>query len=196
MPDVPSYGMNFGVMADKLAIQLQRSGLLNATVSCIAQGETRGASSLAGSPTEAAIERFTPFTGQVKRDGVPLGNVVSGKFNYANGLDKVEVIRSDGRIAGADPGMVAATGQAVVRFADTTLLDLAVAGTPIELTYEWAISPTKLLRIVNHSVYLPKPKLPITGPSGVQATFDWQAAEHPVLGKTTTVTLINNKNGY
>src|SRR5581483_10397280 len=35
LPDVPSYGMNFGLMADKIAIQLQRSGLLNATISCI-----------------------------------------------------------------------------------------------------------------------------------------------------------------
>ena len=54
---------------------------------------TRNGASGAGSPTEQAIERFTQFTGQIRRDGVPLGNVVSGQFSYANGLDKVEVIR-------------------------------------------------------------------------------------------------------
>jgi hypothetical protein len=196
MPDVPSYGMNFGAMADKLAIQLQRSGLLNGTVSIVAQGETRGGASGAGSPTEQVIERFTQFTGQIRRDGVPLGNVVSGTFTYANNLDKVEVIRSDGRIAGADPAMLAVTGQVVVRFADTSLLDLAVAGTAIELIFEWSIAAGKLLRFVVHNVNLPKPKLPITGPAGVQATFDWQASEHPSLAKTCTALLVNDVAAY
>jgi len=196
MPDVPSYGMNFGAMADKLAIQLQRSGLLNGTVSVVAQGETRSGSSGAGSPTELVIERFTQFTGQIRRDGVPLGNVVSGNFSYSNGLDKVEVIRPDGRIAGADPAMLAVTGQVGIRFADTTLLDLAVAGTPIELIFEWSIASGKLLRFTVHNVYLPKPKLPITGPAGVQATFDWQASEHPTLAKTCTATLVNDVSAY
>ena len=196
MPDVPSYGMNFGAMADKLTIQLQRSGLLNGTISVIAQGETRNGTSGAGSPTEQAIERFTQFTGQIRRDGVPLGNVVSGQFSYANGLDKVEVIRPDGRIAGADPAMLAVTGQVAVRFADTSLLDLAVAGTPIELVFEWSIAAGKLLRFTVHNVNLPKPKLPITGPAGVQATFDWQASEHPVLAKTCTATLVNDLSAY
>jgi hypothetical protein len=196
MPDVPSYGMNFGAMADKLAIQLQRSGLLNGTVSIVAQGETRGSASGAGSPTEQVIERFTQFTGQIRRDGVPLGNVVSGTFTYANNLDKVEVIRPDGRIAGADPAMLAVTGQVVVRFADTSLLDLAVAGTAIELIFEWSIASGKLLRFVVHNVNLPKPKLPITGPAGVQATFDWQASEHPSLAKTCTALLVNDVTAY
>lgn len=196
MPDVPSYGMNFGAMANTLSVQLQRSGLLNATIGIIAQGETRTGSSGAGSPTEAAIERFTQFTGQIRRNGVPLGNVVSGRFNFSNGLDKVEVIRPDGRIAGADPAMLAVNGEIAVRFADTALLDLAVAGTAIELMFEWQIAAGKLLRHTVHSVYLPKPKLPITGPAGVQASFNWQASEHPTLQTTCTTTLVNDVASY
>jgi hypothetical protein len=196
MPDVPSYGMNFGAGANTLAISLQRSGLLNATIGIIAQGETRSTSSGAGVPAESVIERFTQFTGTIRRDGVPLGNVTSGSFNFSNGLDKVEVIRPDGRIGGIDPAMVAVTGEAVVRFADTTLLDLAVAGTPIELSYGWSISAAKALTITAHSVWLPRPKLPITGPNGVQATFGWQASEHPTLAKTCTITLVNDVSSY
>lgn len=196
MPDVPSYGMNFGAMANTLSVQLQRSGLLNATIGIIAQGETRLGSSGAGSPTETVIERFTQFTGQIRRNGVPLGNVVSGRFNFSNGLDKVEVIRPDGRIAGADPAMLAVNGEIAVRFADTALLDLAVAGTAIELVFEWQIAAGKLLRHTVHNVFLPKPKLPITGPAGVQASFNWQASEHPSLQTTCTVTLINDVASY
>jgi len=196
MPDVPSYGMNFGAMANTLSVQLQRSGLLNATIGIIAQGETRSGSSGAGSPIESVIERFTQFTGQIRRNGVPLGNVVSGRFNYSNGLDKVEVIRPDGRIAGADPAMLAVNGEIAVRFADTAPLDLAVAGTAIELVFEWQIAAGKLLRHTVHNVFLPKPKLPITGPTGVQASFSWQASEHPSLQTTCAVTLINDVASY
>ena len=46
--------------------------------------------------------------------------------------------------------MLAVTGQVGVRFADTSLLDLAVAGTPIELVFEWSIAAGKLLRFTVH----------------------------------------------
>jgi hypothetical protein len=196
MPDVPSYGMNFGARGNTLAIQMQRSGLLNATIGIIAQGETRSSSSAAGSPTEAAIKRFAQGQGEIKRDGTQLGNVVSGTFNYSNNLDPVEIIRPDGRIADADPAMVSATGDIVVRFADTTLLDLAIAGTPVELSFGWAIDADESLLITLHEVHLPKPKLPISGPGGVQATFNWQASEDPSLSKTVTVVLVNDVATY
>lgn len=196
LPDVPSYGMNFGLMADKLAIQLQRSGMLNATVSCIAQGETRASSSGAGSPTTQTIEYFTQFSGLIKRDGVPLGNIVSGNFNYMNNLDKVEVIRPDGRIAGCDPAQIDVNGQVVVRFADTALLNLAINNTPIELVFNWTIGAAKSLTILVPTVYLPKPRIAVTGPGAVQAPFAWQAAQNPTSGKSCVVTLVNDIAGY
>jgi hypothetical protein len=196
MPDVPSFGMSFGARANTLAIQMQRSGLLNATIGIIAQGETRSAASGAGTPTEAAIKRFSQFEGEINRDGNPLGNVVSGSFTYSNNLDPVETIRPDGRIEDADPAMVAVTGEIVVRFADTALLDLAIAGTPVELSFGWQISASESLLITVHEVHLPKPKLPITGPGGVQATFSWRASEDSTLGKTCTLVLINDVATY
>ncbi|MCL4713245.1 MAG: hypothetical protein KJZ73_18555, partial [Pseudorhodoplanes sp.] len=93
MPEVPNYGMNFGVRANSMKIQLQRSGLLNATMSLIAQGETKAGSSGAGTPTEAVIERFSQFMGEIKRNGTALGQIVSAELTYSNNLDKVEVIR-------------------------------------------------------------------------------------------------------
>lgn len=196
-PDVPSYRMNYGLAADKLAISLARSGLLNATLSMIAQGELAPTGSTgSGTPTVLALDRFTQFTGEILRAGVTLGDVVSGNFNCMNGLDPVEVIRSDGRIAGVDPGEASYTGQAVVRFKDSELIDLAIAGTPIDLTYDWSIDSTKALQFVFHEVYLPRPKLPITGPSGIQATFDWQGAKNTTAACALTATLINDQSSY
>jgi hypothetical protein len=196
MPDVPSYGMNVGVRANMLKIGLQRSGLLNATMSLIAQGETRATSSAAGSPTMLAIERFSQFMGEIRRNGSAIGQIVSAEVNYSNNLDKVEVIRPDGRIEDADPAMVAVTGSVNVRFADTTLLDQAVSGDDCELSFGWTIDADKSLLITVHSVFLPRPKLPISGPAGVQAAFSWQAAKDAAVGKTCTVELINDVSTY
>ncbi len=48
-------------------------------------------------------------------------SIVSAEITYANNLDPVEVIRSDGAVEGFDPMVAALTGSMVVRFADTTL---------------------------------------------------------------------------
>lgn len=196
MPEVPSYGMNFGVRANAMKIQLQRSGLLNATMSLIAQGETKSASSGAGSPAELVIERFSQFMGEIKRDGTAFGHIVSAELNYTNNLDKVETIRPDGRIEDADPAMVGVTGNVNIRFADTVLLDQATSGDPCELSFGWAIDPDKALLFTLHEVYLPKPKQPITGPGGIQAAFAFQSAEDPALQKTLTAALINDVTAY
>jgi hypothetical protein len=165
-------------------------------MSLIAQGETKSASSGAGSPSAAALERFSQSLGEIKREGVALGHVVSAELMYSNNLDKVETIRPDGRIEDADPAMVAATGSVVVRFSDTALLDQAVNGTPCELSFGWEIDADRSLLFTLHEVYLPRPKLPINGPGGVQASFAFQAAKDPILGKTMTAVLVNDVATY
>jgi hypothetical protein len=196
MPEVPSFGMNVGVRANSMKIQLQRSGLLNATMSLIAQGETKNTATGAGSPTTAVIERFSQFMGDIKRNDVALGHIVSAELMYSNNLDKVEVIRPDGRIEDADPAMVAVSGNINVRFADTVLLDQATSGDPCELSFGWQIDADNALLFTVHSVFLPKAKTPIQGPGGIQAGFAWQAAKGPTVGKTCTAELINDVTGY
>ena len=70
------------------------------------------------------------FKRAITRNGSPLGNVISAEATCSNGLDRIETIRSDGRIEGADPGMAAPTGRVEVRFADSTLITPAIDGTP------------------------------------------------------------------
>jgi hypothetical protein len=83
-----------------------------------------------------------------------------------------------------------------IRFADTVLLDQAVAGTACELSFGWEIDDDKSLLFTVHEVYLPKPKQPITGPGGIQAAFAFQAAEDPTLQKTLTAALVNDVSAY
>ncbi len=196
MPDVPHYAMNAGCVANSISWTMQRSGLVTATVNVIAQGETTGAASSAGTLTGLELQRFGAFNGSVSRDGSQLGSIVSGEITYSNNLDRIETIRSDGMIDGADPSVAALTGSINVRFADTVLLDQAIAGDPCELSFAYEIDTDRRFELKAHAVYLPKARLPLEGPGGVQATFEWQAALDTVTGRMATATLINDQETY
>ena len=104
-------------------------------------------------------------------------NLTGGSVTYSNNLEKIETIRDDGLIEGADPTIAALTSRIDVRFADTTLIDLAAGGTPVDLELAYTLSAQSKLVLTAHEVYLPKPKLAVEGPGGVQASFDFRGAK-------------------
>ena len=53
-----------------------------------------------------------------------------------------------------------------------------------------------MAEIPERIAYLPRPRIEISGPQGVQATFDWQAARDGVVGRMCTATLINDIEVY
>ena len=132
------------------------------------------------------------FQGSIKRAGSPVGNLTGGSVTYSNNLEKIETIRDDGLIEGADPTIAALTGRIDVRFADTTLVDLAAGGTPVDLEFAYTLSAQAKLVLTAHEVYLPKPKLAVEGPGGVQASFDFRGARNEGAGRMLTVTLTND----
>jgi hypothetical protein len=196
LPDVPFFGMNYGARANSLSVQAQRSGLLSATVNVIAQGEATAIATAAGALTVAEVERFSQFQGSITRNGAVLGNIVSAELMYSNNLEKIEVIRSDGRIADLDPGIVKCSGNLNARFQDTSLLDQATARTPCEIAFGWTIDASRSLTFTAHRVFLPRGNRQIQGPGGIQMPFAWAAALDPVLLKTCTVVLTNDLASY
>lgn len=196
MPEVPSYSVHRGVRGNTLKISMGRSGLLNATCSLIAIGETApGGASVAGAATEAlAITRFPNATGYVKKDGAALGSVVSTDITISNQLEKVETIQADGRIEDSDPGMFMVSGTTNVRFKDTTLLTAASSGTPIELDLGWTAAAGMGLVFAMPRIFLPKAKRPISGPNGIMASFNWQASGAEAAALVATLT--NDVSSY
>ena len=196
MPEVPRFAMYAGCVVDQLSFQMQRAGLLTATARLVAQGEALAATTGAGTPAALDLLRFGHFNGTVTRNGAALGNLVTAEVTYANNLDRIETIRADGRIDGADPGMAALTGRMEVRFADQVLANQAIAGDPCEIELGWSLPSGESLTFTIHAVYLPRPRVEVPGPQGIQASFDWQAAVDPVLGRMCTVTLVNERETY
>lgn len=196
MPEVPRFAMYSGCVLDQLSWQMQRSGLLTATARLIAQGETIAVATAAGTPATLGLQRFGHFNGAVRRNGTALGNVVSAEITYSNNLDRIETIRGDGRIDGADPTMAALTGRIEVRFADSALVTQAIDGAPCELEFSYNLASGTSFTFTAHAVYLPRPRIEIAGPQGVQASFDWQAAKAASPARMCTATLINSIASY
>ena len=195
-PEVPSYRMNKGCVVNSMRWQMARSGLVTSTMSMIAQDEVKATSSAAGTLHTMGLQRFGSFNGAVTRDASALGNVVSAEITYTNNLDPVEVIRSDGLIAGVDPSVAMLSGTIDVRFDSETLLDQAINGTDCALSFKYQIDADRSFELVAHSVYLPRPKISVAGPAGIQASFAWQAALDGDTGRMATVTLINDVADY
>lgn len=196
MPDVPRFAMYSGCVVDQMSWTMQRSGLLTASVSVVAQQEVNATVSVAGTLEALDLLRFGHFNGAIRRNDVDLCSVVSTQISYSNNLDRIETICDGGKIGGADPSIAALTGSMVVRFADTTLLDQAVEGEPCELEFSYTLVSGEKLTITAHAVYLPKPRISIEGPGGVQATFAWQAARDELLGRMCTITLVNDMPNF
>ena len=183
-------------MLDKIGWSMARSGLLTASLDIIAQGETLATASAAGTLAPVDLIRFGHFNGSVTRNGIDIGNIVSAELSYANNLDRVETIRADGKIDGADPSIAALAGKIDVRIADTTLLSQAISGTSCALEFGYGLPSGESLTVSVPRVFLPRPRREIQGPQGIQMSFDWQAAQQESGDPMVTITLVNNSEMF
>lgn len=195
MPDVPEYPLAVGVRGGTLALDFSPSGEARATIGLIGQGETRPTTSGAGTPITQTFSPFGQFQGSIKRNGTSIASVVAATLNYSNNLEAVRTIRSDGKIEGADPGITNVSGEIRVRYADTTLMGDALAGTSISLELGYTISATKSLLLTVPECYLPKPKTGVAGPAGVEASFEFQGAYNSGQAAALVAVLKNQSAG-
>ena len=196
MPEVPRFAMYSGCVVDGLSWEMRRSGLLTATATLVAQNEVVAAATAAGAPTSLSLARFGHFNGSIQRNGTPIGNILSARIAYANNLDRIDSIRADGRIEGADPSIASLTGTLEARFDDLTLYNQAIAGTPCELIFAYTPGANAAFSFTAHAVYLPRPRIAIEGPGGIQATFDWQGARAVSPARMCTAVLTNTVASY
>lgn len=194
--NVPAYLLSLGARVDSIQMNFQRTGGALATFAVMAQDETRYSATNAGTPTTRTYESFNQFQGSIKKDDVSLGNVVGAQFSYSNGMERVETIRNDDKVEAVDPTQVSSTGTIDVRYGDNTLIDLAIARTPMELELAYEINAGKKLAFTFHEVYLNRPKLPVSGPGGVQASFSWEGAYSTSDTASVTCVLKNDVASY
>lgn len=194
-PEVPSYAMNTGVVVDELSISLARAGNVTASLKLIGQAEALATSAQSGTLTTHALTRFANQHGYVKRAGTALSNVTGAELRYANGAERIEVIRADGLVDGVDPGQASMSGRLVALFDSTTLLQQAIDGDPCALEFGWS-RDSMSLTVEVHEAYLSRAKRPIDGPKGIEQTIEWTAALNAAEGVMATITLVNDVASY
>lgn len=193
-PDGPVFSTNYGAAVNQLKIGMARSGMLNASLSVIAQGESDpGTISIAGSAAPLTGPRFAQATGAVTVDGAAAADILSADLGYTNNLEKLEVIREDGRIGGFDPGVCRASGSITTRFATLALYNKARGKLPVALSFGWKTDIASLVFTLPR-VFLPKPKRSVSGPKGIQAVFNWQASG--AAAAQLTAVLVNDVASY
>ena len=62
--------------------------------------------------------------------------------------------------------------------------------------FAWSLGANASFTFTAHAVYLPRPRIEIAGPQGVQATFDWMAAKATSPARMCTAVLVNTLAGY
>ena len=196
LPEIPDYPIFSGVRANSMAFNFARSGEAQFTIGLIGQGEKKQTSTKDDTASSLAYKGFSQFQGAVKKGGSVLGNVTSASLTYNNNLEPIETIRDDGKLEGVDPGVASLGGSISVRYGDTTLMDAARAGTAIDLELSYTIDNNKKLVIQCHEVFLPKPKRSISGPGGIETSYDFQGAKDATAGNMVTVVLTNDKDAY
>jgi hypothetical protein len=64
------------------------------------------------------------------------------------------------------------------------------------LVFAWSLWASASFTFTAHAVYLPRPRIEIPGPQGIQATFEWQAAKAASPTRMCTAVLVNTVASY
>jgi len=192
----PVFFRHLGTVMESLTFEMGQEGPANARLQLVAQGEERFAATVDASPDAFSLRRFSQGRGFIRRGGQPLAGVTGGSLTFSNNLERVRVIREDGRIEAADPTFASAEGSMSVRFDGATLVAEAANGDSVSLEYGFSFPEGFSLRFELPRVFLPKPKYSVTGPGGVEASFDWRAAFDDSEGTMLRVHLLNDVASY
>lgn len=192
----PVFFRHLGTVAESIAFEMGQEGPAKARLQLVAQGEETASVSADLTPETFALKRFSQGRGFIRRGGAPLAGVTGGNLTFSNNLERVRVIREDGKIQAADPTFASAQGQLTVRFDGQTLVSEASDGDPVALEYGFSMVEGWELKLELFRVFLPKPKYSVSGPGGVEASFDWRAAFDDTAGTMLRASLLNDVASY
>jgi hypothetical protein len=181
----PMFFRHLGTVMESLTFEMGQEGPANGTVQLVAQGEEKAAATIDATPDAYQLKRFSQGRGFIRRGGVALAQVSGGNLSFSNNLERVRVIRDDGKIEAADPTIATCTGVMSLRFDGATLVAEAAKGDAVALEYGFSMAEGWALTFELFRVFLPKPKYAIGGPGGVEAMARrlWQRRRYDAAGE-------------
>jgi len=131
----PVFFRHLGTVVENLTFEMGQEGPANARLQLVAQGEEGAAATIDATPDSFALKRFSQGRGFIRRGGSALAGVTGGTLTFSNNLERVRVIREDGKIEAADPTFASCQGGMTVRFDGATLVAEAANGDPVVVDY-------------------------------------------------------------
>ncbi len=196
-PLMPEYTGHLGLKMESMTFPFQREGTPQVNMVLHQQGEAvNSTSQVTTTLPDLARLLASSFQGAIKMNGAAIASVQSGEVTIANGLDPDLTIRSDGKVDGYDDGVQSVKGRFQVRYQTGAVKTAVDARTAVELEFSYQVSATQALIITLHEVKLPKPVNEISGPGGVNVTYDFSGEKDAALGKSFTIVLKNQIADY
>jgi hypothetical protein len=189
-----------GIMANQLTVSLERGGNPRFTFGLLGTKENKLTSSSAGTPTKLTSPKFQNFQGTLQADRgsgfQPFALVTSFDLTWNNGLEQIPEVGDGGIIQNIDPGAPSLSGSFNVRFTDFTNYDAAANNDALAIELKWQIAANRYLTLTMHRVRLPKPKHQISGPGGIEVSYDWRGEYDSGQDASLTAELSNDQSDY
>lgn len=182
------------VRYNSMEIGRERAGSARATLNLIAQQEFQEQATAAGTPSTPTVDIFSQFQGIILVDGTLGGNIVGGGLTLSNNLDVVEALDNDGLIEDADPGQTSINLSFTARLSENALRIASRARSLVDVRYGFRNATNGAeLEIRLHQIKLPQPSRQISGPGGIDVTYDGLGQQDQSLGRAVTVRLWNDQ---
>lgn len=195
---IARYGLLTGVKANSLALSASTDQRPRATIGLMGQDEVFSNSSGAGTPTFAGMTPFQQRQYTVQIDGSALGNCTAFTLNYANGMEPYYGLNSADSIEAIEEAAATCSGSFTVRVSEdaVTLINNALTETAHSLLLKLQVSSTQLIQFTAHNVILDRPTIGVSGPGGVDVSFNFIARYDATGGEMLEVILKNQTATY
>ncbi|MBL6853706.1 MAG: hypothetical protein ISS15_05350 [Alphaproteobacteria bacterium] len=201
--DTGKYFVHSGLMINKGTFNFAGSGLASLSMDAIGQSQTKATSSGGGTPTAPVYTPFSQLQGAIFEDSAgstnpanAIANITAATLAIDNQMNAEIGVGSAGKILGGDAGQLVINGEFTLRFADTTMYDLAVAKTFISASWGWTIDSNNSLLIACPRLVLGNFTPPLSGPGGVMAKVPFHVSRDSGAATSLIATLTNDVTSY
>lgn len=192
----PIYSRYLMVAVDQLSFDAAIDGLANATVNLMARERVTAATTVEASPATVDLVRFNQSRGYIKLGGVLVGGVTGGKFTFSNNLDPVISKSENNLVDEFTPTNVGVNGELTARFDGSSVISIAESNEPTSIEYGFTTPTGWSMKLEVPRAFLSRPKENVTGPGGIDMTYQWEGAKDAVVTAAMRATMINDVAEY
>lgn len=188
--DGPEYYGFTGAKANTLAISASPDGRQRMSIGLLGRGAPAPASSsIGGTPTVATFGQVMSRWASVTVGGSAPTRMISGEFNFSNGLDAYRTVRNDplGAVSNIDLGTIVVGGSITLRSADSSAHADAIAGTARAVAVTWTLPDATSIVFTLPREFLGRPTMAVQGPDGIQQTYNIKGAYDAVSGSMISI---------